>query len=233
MFNAKTYIQRRYTLKQKIGSGLILFLGNDESPMNYPDNTYPFRQDSTFLYYFGISHPGLAAVIDIDNDKEILFGEDYTLDDIVWMGPQPTIHERAGLCGVTVSMTRKELFFYLHRAQAGKQTIHFLPLYRPENKIVLQELLGIKPGEIQGKYSASLVKAIVSQREIKTREEIKEITKAVDGSTDMHIAAMRYAKPGMTEAEVTAEIHKVALALGGNIAFPIIATINGQTLHIL
>ncbi|MBN1987280.1 MAG: aminopeptidase P N-terminal domain-containing protein [Prolixibacteraceae bacterium] len=231
MFEQKTYIGRRKVLKEKVDSGIILFLGNDESPMNYTDNTYHFRQDSTFLYYFGISHPGLAAVIDIDNDHEIIFGNDYTIDDIVWMGPQPTIAERAELCGVTSSQPAGKLSEALNSARQKGQKIHFLPLYRPENKIKLFNLLGINPAEIDKTFSVELVKAIVSQREIKTSEELSEIEKAVNISVDMHAAAIKFAQPGMTEAQVTAEIHKIAIAAGGEIAFPIIATINGQTLH--
>jgi len=231
MLQSKIYTERRKVLKEKVGKGLVLLFGNEESPMNYTDNTYHFRQDSTFLYYFGISHPGLAAVIDIDNDNEIIFGNDYTIDDIVWMGPQPTIAERAELCGVTNSQPANKLSDFLSSAKQTGQKIHFLPLYRPENKIKLFHLLGIKPAEIDKTFSVELVKAIVSQREIKTMEELAELEKAVDVSVDMHVAAMKFAQPGMTEAEVTAEIHKVALAAGGEIAFPIIATINGQTLH--
>ncbi len=231
MFHPKTYIERRKVLKEKIGTGLILFFGNDESPMNYTDNTYHFRQDSTFLYYFGIQHPGLVGVIDIDNDREIIFGTDYTIDDIVWMGPQPTISERADSCGIKNVQALKKLPPMLDLASQMGQKIHFLPLYRSENKIKLFELTNILPKDVSRKFSVELVKAVVSQREIKTAEELLEIKKAVDVSVDMHVAAIKYAKPGMTEAEVTAEIHKVALAAGGNISFPIIATINGQTLH--
>lgn len=231
MFQSKTYIGRRKILKEKTGSGIILFLGNDESPMNYPDNTYHFRQDSTFLYYFGIQHPGLASVIDIDEDREILFGDDYTIDDIVWMGPQPTISERASLCGVETALPSKNLSEFLRLAMDKGRRIHFLPLYRPGNKIRLQQLLGISPHEIAQNYSVELVRTVVSQREIKTAEELAEIENAVDVSVDMHVAAMKFARPGMTEAAVAAEIQKVALAAGGNIAFPVIATINGQTLH--
>ncbi len=228
MFQTKTYIERRKILKEKVGRGLILLFGNEESSMNYTDNTYHFRQDSTFLYYFGIQHPGLAAVIDVDNDREIIFGNDYTIDDIVWMGPQPTIAERAGKCGVNNVQSANKLSELL---KVTKQTIHFLPLYRPENKIKLQELIDISPKEVANKFSVDLVKAVVSQREFKTDEEIAEINRAVNISVDMHVAAMKFAKPGMTEAQVTAEIHKIAIAAGGNISFPIIATINGQTLH--
>ncbi len=231
MFNKKTYIERRETLKEKVGKGLILFFGNDESPMNYTDNTYHFRQDSTFLYYFGIQQPGLTAVIDIDNNREIIFGNEYTVEDFVWMGPQPTIVEKAAACGVKTVQPTKELGILINSAKQKGQTIHFLPLYRPENKIKLLELTGIAPNEVATKFSVDLVKAVVSQREIKTEEEIAQISQAVDISVDMHIAAMRFALPGMTEAQVTAEIHKIALAADGNISFPIIATKNGQTLH--
>ncbi len=231
MFQQKTYIERRKVLKQKVGKGLILFLGNDESPMNYTDNTYHFRQDSTFLYYFGIKHPGMAAIIDIDNDKEIIFGDDFTIDDIVFMGPKPTIVERAEECGVANVQSCAELGTVVGKAKQIGQAIHFLPLYRPESKILLQELIGVAPAEVASKFSIDLVRAVVSQREIKTEEELVQLNQAVDVSVDMHVAAMKFAKPGMTEAQVSAEVHRIALAAGGDISFPIIATINGQTLH--
>ncbi|WP_430932104.1 aminopeptidase P family protein [Saccharicrinis sp. 156] len=231
MFSKKTYIERRKVLKERVEKGLILFFGNDESPMNYADNTYHFRQDSTFLYYFGINQPGLAALIDVDNDREIIFGNEYTVEDFVWMGPQATIAEKADACGIKEVVPAKELEKQVKAAKQKGQTIHFLPLYRAENKIKLQELTGIAPNEVATCFSVDLVKAVVSQREIKTEEEIASISQAVDVSVDMHVAAMRIAKPGMTEAQVTAEIHKIALAEGGNISFPIIATKNGQTLH--
>ncbi len=227
MFQAKTYIERRKVLAEKVGSGLILLFGNDESSMNYADNTYHFRQDSTFLYYFGIQHPGLAAVIDVDNQREIIFGNDYTIDDIVWMGPQPTIAERAESCGVSNVLPLNRL-----SSVASKTSrIHFLPLYRPENKIKLLELIDVAPKDVANTFSLDLVKAVVSQREFKSDEEIVQLHQAVDVSVDMHVAGMKFTRPGMTEAQVCAEIHKVALAAGGNISFPIIATINGQTLH--
>ncbi len=231
MFQKSTYIERRQTLKQKVGKGLILFLGNNDSPMNYTDNTYHFRQDSTFLYYFGIQHPGMAAIIDIDNDKEIIFGDDFTIDDIVFMGPKPTIAERAEKCGVAEVKVSAGLAAVLNKAKQSGQTIHFLPLYRPESKIKLQELIGVAPAEVASSFSIDLVKAVVSQREIKTAEEIEQLTQAVDVSVDMHLAAMKFTQPGMTEAQITAEIQKIATAANGNISFPIIATINGQTLH--
>ena len=231
MFSKKTYTERRRILKEKVGKGIILLFGNEDSPMNYTDNTYHFRQDSTFLYYYGIQHPGLAAIIDIENDNEIIFGDDFTIDDIVFMGPKPTIVERAELCGVANVQPVNKLEEVLDSFRKKGNQIHYLPLYRPENKIRLFEILGIAPKEVANKFSLDLVKAVVSQREIKTEEEIAQIHQAVNVTVDMHVAAMKFAKPGITEAQVTAEIYKIAIAAGGNISFPIIATINGQTLH--
>jgi Xaa-Pro aminopeptidase len=231
MFQQKTYTERRRVLKKKVGKGVILLFGNEESPMNYTDNPYHFRQDSTFLYYFGIQRPGLMALIDIDNDREIIFGDEYTIEDAVWMGPQPTIVEQAEKCGVINVQSTNKLTPLLDSIKRNKQNIHFLPLYRPENKLKLQELIGISAKEVATKCSIDLIKAVVSQREIKTEKEIIELHKAVDVSVDMHVAAMKFTQPGMTEAQVTAEVHKTAIAAGGNISFPIIATKNGQTLH--
>ena len=231
MFQAEVYIQRRKILCDKIGSGLILFWGNDESPMNYPDNPYPFRQHSSFLYYFGIDFPSLAAVIDVDKRHEIIFGDDYTIDDIVWMGQQHTIAERARLSGIEETLSMVKLFTILKEAQASRKVIHFLPPYRPENKIKLLRFLNVRPDQININASSELVKAVISQREIKSDLEILEIEKAVDLSVDMHIAAMKMVRPGITEAQVAAKVNEVALAQNCNISFPIIATINGQTLH--
>jgi Xaa-Pro aminopeptidase len=231
MFQAEVYIQRRKILCEKIGSGLILFWGNDESPMNYPDNPYHFRQHSTFLYYFGIDFPGLAALIDVDNQRQIIFGDDYTIDDIVWRGAQPTIAERAMLTGIEETQPLVKLFTFLKEAQASRKVIHFLPPYRHENKIKLLRFLNIRPDEINLNASSYLVKAVISQREIKSEVEIAEIEKAVDLSVDMHLAAIKMARPGMTEAQVAARVYEIALAQNCQIAFPIIATVHGQTLH--
>lgn len=231
MFNKETYIYRRKTLSEKVGSGLILLLGNDESPMNYADNGYHFRQDSTFLYYLGIDFPGIAAIIDVDNNRQYIFGNDYTIDDIVWMGPQPRIADRAIETGISETKPLKELGEILSLAQQKNREIHFLPPYRPEHKLQLQALLGLQQNEIAQKISIKLVRAVVSQREIKSEEEIAEIERAVDLSVDMHVAGMQLARPGMTEAQVAARVYEIAHAANGEISFPIIATINGQTLH--
>ena len=191
MFNKEIYVQRRKKLIEKIGSGLVLLMGNDESPMNYADNGYHFRQDSSFLYYFGIDFPGLAGIIDVDSQKQLIFGDDYTIDDIVWMGSQPTIAERATTGGISESFPVSELSKIVHAAQQKGREIHFLPPYRPENKLKIQQLTSFHPDEISSKSSLKLIRAVVSQREIKSSEEIIEIEHGVNLSVDMHIAAMQ------------------------------------------
>jgi len=231
MFKKETYIQRREKLRNDVKNGIILFMGNNESPMNYADNTYHYRQDSTFLYFSGIKHPNLAMVLDIDEQKDILFGDDYTIDDIVWMGQQPSISSRAATCGIQESMPMGELQNYLNEAKNKGRKIHFLPPYRPENKIKLFELLAIEPARIKNETSLELVLAVIAQRNYKTGEELIELEKAANTTVDMHLAAMRIARPGMQESEIAAEMERIAMAAGGQISFPVIATINGQTLH--
>lgn len=231
MFPAQTYIERRNRLKQQLSSGVVLFLGNEESPMNYADNGYHFRQDSSFLYFFGMDYPSLAGWIDLDTGKEILFGDNLTMDMIVWMGTQPTLEARAENYGIRQVQPLARLAEYIENAGRTNRTIHFLPPYRPENKIKLFNLLGIHPDQCSEKASLELIKAVIAQREIKSEEEIREIEKAVDITVDMHLTAMKTARPGMTEAEIASKVYEVALRADGNISFPIIATINGQTLH--
>jgi Xaa-Pro aminopeptidase len=231
MFDKSIYVSRRKHLKEQVRSGLILILGNEESSMNYADNTYHFRQDSSFLYLFGLDFAGLAGTIDLDEGTETIYGNDLTVEDFVWMGPQPTIHERALKVGVQRTGTVAELENVLQKAKSGNRKVHFLPPYRPENKLKLLKWLGVAPDKTGAEASVDLIKAVVEMRAVKAPEEIAEIDKAVVVSTDMHVAAMRMVRPGITEAEVAAEVHRVALASGGDLAFPIIATIHGETLH--
>jgi Xaa-Pro aminopeptidase len=229
MFNKQTYINRRNHLRAQFKAGALLFLGNDETGMNYQDNTYLFRQDSTFLYYFGINKPGLYALMDIENGTDYIFGDDFTIDSIVWMGPQPTISEMASMAGVektgNVSQFEGKIKTY------NKETVQYLPPYRPEHQLKLWQFLGINPYESHQNASIPFITAVGEQRNIKSDEEILEMEHAASVTTEMHQAGMRYAKPGMTEARVAAKVYEVALAAGGNTSFPIIATINGQTLH--
>jgi Xaa-Pro aminopeptidase len=231
MFSAQTYIQRRSDLKKMMGNGILLFLGNEESPMNYADNTFHYRQDSTFLYFFGMDYAGLAAIIDLDEGRDILFGNELTVEDIVWMGTQPTLIERSSRYGITDVRPLNQLNDYLAKSKATGRQIHYLPPYRPEHSLKLMSLLGIHPAEASKQHSVEFVKGVVDLRNVKSEEEIAEIEKGVNISVDMHVTAMKMARPGMTEAELAAAVTEVALAAGGQLSFPVIMTINGQTLH--
>ena len=226
-----TYLRRRNQLKKDVGSGILLFLGNQEVGMNYTDNTYHFRQDSSFLYFFGIDDAGLAAIIDIDEDREIVFGNELTIDDIVWTGKVPTLHERAAISGIVDTRPMKSLKTYVDQALQRGQKVHFLPPYRGDHQVWLWELLGINPYEQLSKVSQTLIKAIVAQRNHKDEEELRILDDAVDMSTRMHLAAYRTVRPGIHEAEVAAAVEQTCCREGYTLAFPTIATVQGQVLH--
>ena len=227
----ETYIRRRAQLKRDMQSGLLLFLGNDEVGMNYADNTYRFRQDSTMLYFFGLDYAGLAAVIDVDGDREIVFGNELTIDDIVWTGTQPSLRDKCEPVGISDVLPMNELKSYIDKAHAKGQLVHFLPPYRGDHRVWLWELLGIEPAAQSGLASVPFIKAIVKQRNYKDEEEIRLIEESVDLSTEMHLAAYRTVRPGIHESEVAAAVEEVACRHGNALAFPTIATVQGQVLH--
>jgi len=231
MFDSKVYSERRLKLRKKIRSGLVLILGNNEAPMNYPANTYHFRQDSNFLYFFGLDLPGLVGVIDIEDGKDCIYGNNVDIDDIIWMGPQPTINELAAKAGVLCTHPLKDLASTLQRAINQGRKIHFTPPYRAENIITLERLLGIHPSLVQKYASKDLVNAIVSLRSIKEACEIEEIEKACDIGYVMHTTAMKMAKIGETERNIAGAMEGVASSLGLFPSFPIILSQNGETLH--
>lgn len=231
MFSSDIYIRRREHLKKQVGSGVILFLGNDESPMNYAANTFSFRQDSSFLYFFGLDFPGLAAVIDIDNDREILFGYDYTIDDIVWMGPQQTMQEKAHQVGVRYAEPTGNLADKIKKAIQGGQRVHFLPQYRAENTLKIERLTGIQTWMIKDYASTALIKAVVAQRSVKSAAEIAEIESALALSSEMYQLALQIIKPGRYEKEVAGAVEGLLLSKGSAISFPVIFTIHGEILH--
>ncbi len=231
MFSKNTYVERRNRLKQKVEKGVLLFLGNEESGMNYEDNTYHFRQDSTFLYFFGLPYAGLTAIIDLDENKEIIFGDELSIDHIVWMGNQPTLKEKSEKIGIGHTEPSHSLAVYLQKAISQGRKIHFLPPYRAEHKLKLAGWVGISSKEQADAVSVEFIKAVVGLRSYKSAEEIEEIEKACDITADMHIAAISVARPGMKEYEVAAALEAVAYSQGGSLAFPTIATVNGQTLH--
>jgi len=197
MFDSTVYVQRRKLLKKRIPSGVILFLGNEESPMNYPANTYPFRQDSSFLYYFGLETPSLAAVIDSDAGKDMILGDDITLEDVIWMGELPKIKERALRAGVKQSAPLSRLAEIVRQAKMQKRKIHYLPSYRPEILAKLSSLLEMERQEVNKNASEELIKAVVAQRSTKSDDEIREIEKALAVTREMHLAAMQVTRPGI------------------------------------
>ena len=230
-FEKSVYTHRRSVLKKAVGSGLILLMGNDESPMNYRDNTFSFRQDSTFLYYFGLDVAGLAAVIDTESGEDIIFGTELTIDDIVWTGLLPSINEMAQQVGVEKRQPYPTLEVMIRKALSLNRAIHFIPPYRADNAIKLSAWLNVPVQRLSAQASVSLTKAIINQRSYKEAREIIEIDKAVLITTKMHLAAMQYARPGMKEYEVASKVQEVAYTEGGSLAFPIILTVNGETLH--
>lgn len=231
MFPKQTYIQRRKALKEAVGSGLIVILGNNESPANYPNNCYTFRQDSNFLYFFGAKRDGLAGVIDVDANKEYFLGDDISIDDIVWYGPIDTVSDMAAQVGVDTSAPFSKLGELIRGAQAKGQEIHFLPPYRFDNQILLQELLGIKPAEQKDRASMKLIRAIVKLRSTKSDEEIREIEKACSIGYKMHTTAMKLAQPGVTEHFIAGTIDGVANSLGDKVSFSTIVTMHGEIMH--
>jgi len=231
MFSADVYIERRKRLRTDVQSGLILFLGNEESPMNYADNQYPFRQDSSFLYFFGLDCPGLTAVIDVDQGAECMFGDDLTVDDIVWTGPQPALEEKCRKTGISETAGLDELPEVLNKAVKQGRKIHFLPQYRPENVLKIQQLLGIAPSAITGHVSEPLIRAVVAQRSIKSEQEISQIEAALDISYEMQTLAMKMSKPGVYERQVASAMEAVVLSRGSALSFPTIFSIHGETLH--
>ena len=231
MFSKEIYVQRRKALCAQLKSGLLLFLGNKEAPSNYLDNTYRFRQDSSFLYFFGLDEPDLAAIIDLDAGVETLFGDDIGIDSIVWMGPQPLIREKADRVAVPNVRPMSDVADVVKKAVAAGRTVHFLPPYRYANKIILTELFGIPPHEQKAKASEAFIKAVVALRAIKQPEEVAEMDKAANIGHFMHYAAMRMAKLGMLEQKLVGVMEGIAISHGYMPSFPIILSQNGETLH--
>lgn len=231
MFSKETYINRRKALKELVGNGLVIILGNNDSPANYPNNCYTFRQDSSFLYFFGAKRDGLAGAIDIDNDKEYFLGNDIDIDDIVWYGSVESIRDMADMVGVAQTAPFNKLTELVAQAKQTGQKIHFLPPYRHDHMILLEELLGIKPSQQKEASSMELIKAVVTLRSTKSDEEIKEIERACSIGFKMHTTAMKLAQPGVTEHFIGGTIDGIANALGDKVSFSSIVTMHGEILH--
>ncbi len=231
MFSPEVYINRRNSLRQKMNGGLLFIPGNLEASFNYPANVYHFRQDSTFLYFFGLNQPDLAAIIDLDTDKDYLFGNDVSLDDIIWMGPQASMKDRAAKVGVENTAAIEKLSKILLDALIKGQKIQILPTYRGDTVIQIANLLNVMHNEVKNFVSREFIKAVVSLRELKDEYEIAEIEKAVDVAYEMHTTSMKMAMPGVIEQEIAGRIEGISLSGGGPVSFPIILSVHGETLH--
>ena len=232
MFNKETYIRRRSELKKLVGNGVIILFGNNEAPANYPANGYaPMRQDSSFLYYFGQHRDGLFGVIDIDNDEELLIGDDIDVEDIVWMGYTPSVADLAAEVGVSKTAPMKELKALCNEALRQKRPVHFLPPYRFDTKIQIMDLLGIHPSQQKEAASLQLIKAVVKMRATKEPQEIEAIERACDVGYAMHTTAQLLIRPGITERFVGGQVDGVARSLAQGVSFATIFTQHGEIMH--
>jgi Xaa-Pro aminopeptidase len=231
MFPSETYIDRRRNLREKISSGLILIPGNHESPMNFRDNPYPFRQDSSFLYYFGMDRPGLVALMDLDEDREWVFGDDMTAEEAVWAGPQMALRQLCEKVGVVSSEPLSQVVELLKKAKRQNRAIHILPPYRQDTCQQLSDLLRIGPFELDTQISETLIRAVVAQRSIKTQEEIEQIESALAISRQIQVLSMQMAEPGRYERDIVGAMEGLVLAQGSRTSFPTILTVHGHILH--
>ena len=232
MFNKETYIRRRSELKKLVGNGVIILFGNNEAPANYPANGYaPMRQDSSFLYYFGQHRDGLVGVIDIDNNEELLIGDDIDVEAIVWMGYTPSVADLAAEVGVSKTAPMKELKALCNEALRQKRPVHFLPPYRFDTKIQIMDLLGIHPSQQKEAASLQLIKAVVKMRATKEPQEIEAIERACDVGYAMHTTAQLLIRPGITERFVGGQVDGVARSLAQGVSFATIFTQHGEIMH--
>jgi len=231
MFPKEIYWQRRKQLREQLNGGLVLFPGNGESAMNYKGNTYRYRQDSSFLYFFGINKPGFHGLCDLDAGEDTLFGDDLTIDDIIWMGALPGVRELADMAGVEHAGSLAALSDKIKQAVHSGRKIHILPPYRGDHLVELAELLSVPTGKVNEYISEDLIRAVINVRAVKDEFEIAEIEKAVDVAGIMHTTAMKMAFPGNYEYELSGAIEGIALSHGGQVSFPVILSMDGQILH--
>jgi Xaa-Pro aminopeptidase len=231
MFSHETYTQRRNALRNLVPSGIILLPGNTEASYNYLANTYTFRQDSNFSYFFGLENPDFVGIIDVDNGLDYIFGNDFEIDDIIWMGPQPKVIDLAAKVGVKNIASLAELTVFINNAIQKQRSIHFAPTYRGETTLQISGLLGLDPLRLRDYASLTLIEAIVKLRSIKSELEVAEIEKAVETAWHMFTTGMRMAYPGRKEQEIVGAMEGISIAHGRPVSFPIILSTNGQILH--
>ena len=231
LFDKQTYVERRNRLRQLVGSGLIVLPGNNDSPLNSPANTYKFRQDSSFLYFFGQQRNGLAGVLDADSGEDWLAGDEIDIDDIVWYGSVDSVHDLAAQVGVANTAPMKSLKTICNDALRQKRQIHFLPPYRHDIKLQIFDLLGIHPNQQKESASMTLIKAVVKMRSTKEQQEIDELERAAEIGYIMHTTAMRLTRPGVTEKYVGGQVDGIANSYGAMVSFPTIYSQHGEIMH--
>ena len=235
MFPAATYQQRRDALIARLreagARGLVLLPGHVDSPMNYRDNAYDFRQDSSFLYFCGLQQPELALVLDIDDGGATLHGDDIGIDHLVWTGPLPSVAERAAQAGLSRVAASGQLATTLSGARAAGRPVHFLKPYRGETRLALAAWLGLADGQIDETASRALTLAVIALRAVKSTAEVSEIENALHVTRDMHHLAMRLSRPGVVEQEIVGAMEGLALSHGRRLAYPSIFTSRGEILH--
>ncbi|MFO7924852.1 MAG: aminopeptidase P family protein [Bacteroidales bacterium] len=231
MFDPTVYRQRREKLKKSLSTGIVLMPGNEDSAMNYAGNTYHFRQDSSFLYFFGPDQQGLTGLIDIDHNRDFLFGDDAGIDDIIWMGSRDSIHSTGEKAGVDESLPSSGIQKILAAAIETGRKVHYLPPYRTEKLLRIEKWLDIHHTRVPGEASPELIRAVVKQRSVKSPEEVAEIEKAVDIAYEMHTTVMKMARPGIYEREIAGRIEGISLSFGNPVSYPVILSTQGQILH--
>ena len=238
MFSKEVYARRRQTLVAKMADsaaegkrGIALFIGNTEAPAQYKDNCYKFRQDSTWLYFFGIDQPLYAAIIDLDNGNETIFANDVEIGDIIWMGPQPSVASVAASVGVEKSAPYTDLNAAVAKVLAEGRPVHFVKPSRYYNTMKIASLLGCGTDEVAGRFSLALTKAIISMRLVKEDCEIEAIDDACNLGYEMHTVARNSIVPGIIEQEIVGKMDGVTLSKGWGVSFPTILTQHGETLH--
>lgn len=231
LFPATVYENRRNKLINNIKSGIVIMPGNNDSPMNYPANSYQFRQDSNFLYFFGLNMAGLAAIFDIESQKVTLYGNDLTIDSIIWMGSKPRMTELAEKVGVKNVKPFSDFEKDINEASLAARKVHYLPPYRHDNMIMLNKILKIPFDQLKINASIEAIKAVVALREIKEEIEIKEMILAAEIGNEMHLTALSLIQPGLYEREISGIVEGIALSGGGAASFPVICSIRGEILH--
>jgi Xaa-Pro aminopeptidase len=231
MFASEVYVQRRKRLCEELSVGLVLLPGHSESPINYADNTYPFRQNSHFLYLAGIDLPDLFLMIDVEAGISTLYGDEPDMNDLLWTGPVPKPSDLASQAGIEQVKPFRELYSDVQKAQTGHRKLHFLPPYRAETALLLGALIGIPVSELAHRASLELIRTLILLRSVKGPEELKELDLAAEIGYDLHMAVLLHALPGISEQELVALAEKEVYSQGVTTSFSTILSQRGEVVH--